>query len=172
MAAALAYREPFHPGDQWQNWPTWNHSSYTATASGVQKSIRSGAAITDTPMPPQAVVENVWDKPVVDRLNHLLLLQNGWDGPGSLAISGDIALKAFNTLAQIALAKTRAPSISPGRDGSLQFAWYARDLELEIEVLRAGSPTISLYDRNAETEIELTLTSPELAAAIRQLSAG
>jgi hypothetical protein len=118
------------------------------------------------------VAENTWLKPVVDRLNHLLLLQNGWDGPESSAISGSIAIKAYNTLAQVALTKTRPPSISPGRDGSLQIAWYARDLELEIDIPRAGSPTISLYDRNAETEIELTLTSPQLGTAIKQLSPG
>lgn len=172
MAAALAYRERHQPGGQWQTWPTWSHSSYTATASGVQRSIRSGAATTDTPTLAQPVVENEWVKPVVDRLNHLLLLQDGWDGPGSSGVSGDMAIKAYNILAQIALAKTRSPSISPGRDGSLQFAWYARDLELEIDVPHAGSPTISLYDRNAETEAELTLASPQLAAAIRKLSSG
>jgi hypothetical protein len=109
--------------------------------------------------------------PVVDRLNHLLQLQEGWDGAGTLGIRIEVALKALETLQLIATEKTRSPSISPGQDGSLQLAWYAKEFELELEVSPSQDVTVSLYERASGQESELTLSSSELSAAIGQLTA-
>jgi hypothetical protein len=112
-----------------------------------------------------------WLQPVANRLSHLAQLQDGWDGPGTLGVDEGVVLRAFETLALVATEKTRAPSISPGQDGSLQLAWYAREFELEIDIPRSGNPTASLYEHESGEESELSLTSPQLCAAIGRLSA-
>ncbi len=175
MANSLAYSDT----SSW-SWPSgriWNRgstrarsSTITATASGVQEVARSEAATTGEAAAP-AILKPDWLDPVLQRINHLLTLQDGWDGPGSLGINADVALRALQLLSQVAGENTRSPSISPGRDGGLQFAWYARELDLEIDIPRTGKPTISLYDRDLDTDSELKLTSPGLFAAIAKVSA-
>ena len=111
-----------------------------------------------------------WVQPVVDRLNHLLRLEAGWGGPGTLRVDQGAVEGALQALALIAPPKTRRPSISPGSDGSLQLAWYTRDLELEIDVPLSGEITLSLYEHDSGEELELALTSPLLLVAIRRLA--
>jgi hypothetical protein len=101
----------------------------------------------------------------------LLQLQDGWDGPETLGINIEVAMRVLEILEIIATDKTRAPSISPGHDGSLQLAWYDRELDLEIEVVRSGNLAISLYNYASDQDSELTLTSPELSATIKRLMA-
>jgi hypothetical protein len=116
-------------------------------------------------------VKTRWLGPVVDRLNHLLQLQDGWDGPGTLGFDIEVAQKTIEILGLIAAEETRPPSISPGQDGSLQLAWYAREFELEIDVPRSGNVTVSFYEHGSDQDLELTLTSPQLSAAINRLTA-
>lgn len=108
---------------------------------------------------------------MVSRLNYLLQLQNGWGGPGTLGVEIEVVRKTLETLFRIATEKTRPPSISPGQDGSLQLAWYAREFELEIDIPRSGDLTASLYKHDSGQESELALTSPQLYAAIERLAA-
>ena len=171
MATALAYMDNYHFGAR-RPWVNLNYSGYTTTTSVVQQIPRSGAATTDQASSFDTSVEVIWMKPTVDRLNHLLLLQDGWDGPGAKAVPPIVAMKALDTLSQIAVPDTRPPSISPGRDGTLQLAWYARDFELEIDIPHTGNPAVSLYNRNTDAELDLTLRSPELVAALKRLAAG
>jgi hypothetical protein len=116
-------------------------------------------------------VATAWLQPVVDRLNYLLQLQDGWDGPETLGIGIEVAQKTIETLGLIATEKTRPPSIAPGQDGSVQLAWYARKFELEIDVPRSGDLVVSLYEHASDQESELTLTSSQLSDAIEQLAA-
>jgi hypothetical protein len=169
MDAALAFRvtdvtrqgRPSRRSFQSVHW--FDRTAHTSTASSVEEPPSSAAASTDE-------VTTRWLEPVVERLIHLLQLQDGWNGPGSLSVDRGVAIKTVEVLGQIATGSTRPPSISPGADGSLQLAWYAREFELEIDVPRAGDPTASLYEHNSGQELELTLTSPELNAAIERLA--
>jgi hypothetical protein len=170
MDAPLAFRGPDVFGLvrlSWQdsNW-TGNRSNRTSTLSNVEAPPPSAAAAASS----QRVAAK-WIEPVVNRLNHLLQLQDGWGGLGTLHVDPDVVWKTIGTLIRVASERTRPPSISPGPDGSLQLAWYSRDFELEIEVPRSGDPTASLYEHDTEEESELTLASPKLYAAIEQLAA-
>jgi hypothetical protein len=147
-------------------------STPTSTFSIVEAPPPSAAAVsTDQANPSYETATTTWLRPVVKRLNHLLQLQNGWDGPESLGIDVAVAVKALEFLARIAAQKPRPPSVAPGQDGSLQLAWYTREFELEIDIPRSGDPTASLYEHDSERESELTLASPQLYDAIGRLAA-
>jgi hypothetical protein len=172
---AVAFRAANVWGSGW--WPTTNQgsdlayrSSHTSTWSRVKEPPPSAPASTDEADSPRATFDT-WLQPVMNRLNHLAQLQDGWGGPGTLGVDEGVVWSAFETLALVATEKTRAPSISPGQDGSLQVAWYAREFELEIDIPRSGNPTVSLYEHDSGEESELALTSPQLHAAIERLAA-
>ena len=177
--AALAYRitdvagrgRPAWQRSVWQR-PAWeDRFIQTATWSNVEVPLPSAAASTNEVDSPRETVATTWLQPVLNRLNHLLQLQDGWDGPESAGINFEVAWKTLEILDLISTEKTRPPSISPGQDGSLQLAWYAYDFELEIDVPRSGDVTVSLYEHASDQELELTPTSPELSAAIKRLVA-
>jgi hypothetical protein len=169
---ALAYRvtDAWSGRSYWQSSGGAHRSTDTATWLRVRQPPPSEAADTTNIHSPVRTVEPTWSAQVVKRLNHLLQLQDGWAGPGTLGVEIDVVLKAIEILSRVATEKTRPPSISPGEDGSLQLAWYARKFELEIDVPRAGDVTASLYDHDSQQESELTLTSPQLRAAIEGLA--
>jgi hypothetical protein len=174
IGAALTYRVTDVSRPRWLAWqrPAWrNRSTQTATWSNVETPPPSAAASTDEVDSPRAIVATTWLRPVVDRLNHLLELQDGWDGPETVGIDIEVAQKTIEILGLIATEKTRPPSISPGQDGSLQLAWYAREFELEIDVQRSGNVTVSLCEHASDQELELTLTSPQLSTVIKRLAA-
>jgi hypothetical protein len=152
-------------------WPSTGESFRTSTWSRVKESAPSAPASTNE-ADSQRVTDATWVVPVMERLDHLLQLQDGWDGPGTLGIDVDVVQKTIEILARIAAKKTRPPSISPGQDGGLQLAWYVREFELEIDIPRSGDLTASLYEHDSGQESELELTSPQLYAAIERLAAG
>jgi hypothetical protein len=165
---AVARRVADVPGWGWprQSSDLVYRSTHTSTWSRVKEPPPSAPASTD-----ETDSVGTWLQPVMDRLNHLAQLQDGWGGPGTRSIDEGVIWRALETLALIATEKTRSPSISPGQDGSLQLAWYAREFELEIDIPRSGNPTASLYEHESGEESELSLTSPQLYAAIGRLTA-
>ena len=170
---ALALRETHRPSRErffWQRPGPVYRSTHTWTSLSVEEPPLSEAANT-TEADSQRDKISRW-LGVANRLNQLLQLQDGWGGPGSLRVDRDVVRKTIEILVRIADEKTRPPSISPGQDGSLQLAWYGRELELEIDVPRSGDPTASLYEHDSGRESELALTSPELDAALERLAAG
>jgi hypothetical protein len=145
-------------------------SARTSPWSRVDEPSPSAAAITSEPDSLRAGVATVWLLPVVDRLNHLFQLRDGWDGPGTFGTDRRVLIRALEALSRIASPRTRPPSISPGSDGSLQLAWYTRDFELEIDVPLSGEITASLYEHSNGDEAELTLISPRLRDVIERLA--
>jgi hypothetical protein len=112
-----------------------------------------------------------WFQPVLNRLNHLLKLRDGWDGPGTVSVDLGAVGRTLSALDMIATRNTRPPSIAPGPDGSLQLAWYVRDFDLEIDIPRCGDPTAWLYERSSDEDLELSLASPRLRAVVARLAA-
>lgn len=169
---ALAIRETCRARSEgvfWQRPGVAYRSPHTWTSPSVEEPPPSEAANTSEAVS-QRDTTSRW-LGVVQRLNHLLQLQDGWDGPGTLRIDRDAVRKTLEFLIRIASERTRPPSVSPGHDGSLQLAWYGRELELEVDIPRSGDPTASLYEHDTGRELELALTSPELDAAIQRLGA-
>jgi len=139
-----------------------------ATWAKVKVPPPSAAASTDEPDSPK---EPDWFQPVADRLLHLMRLQDGWDGPGTLGVGAAVIERTFEALFAVTAQNTRPPSIAPGQDGSLQLAWYVPEFDLEIDIPRSGHPTAWLYERSSGQELELSLTSPQLRTAIARLAA-
>jgi hypothetical protein len=154
----------------WRGVEQVHRSAGTSPWARSDEPISSAAASTNEPaaFDPRSAS---WFQPVVDRLNYLLRLEAGWGGPGTVHVDQRAVERALQALALIALPKTRPPSISPGPDGSLQLAWYTRDLELEIDVPLSGEITASLYEHDSGEESELALTSPRLPSVIERLRA-
>lgn len=111
-----------------------------------------------------------WIDPIIERLGYIINLSPDWNGPGSVAIDIETALKALEVMFEILQPSKIMPSISPGADGSLQIGWFARDYEIEIYIKPHTMPTASLYDRNTSEEWdEMPLTSTKLHDAIASL---
>lgn len=170
---ALALRETYHARSGtlfWQSPGPASCVTHTWTSPSVEEPRPSEAANT-TEVDSERDTTSRW-LGVVNRLNQLLQLQDGWGGPGTLRLDRDVVRKTIEILVRVADTKTRPPSLSPGHDGSLQLAWYGRDVELEIDIPHSGDATASLYERDTGRELELALTSPELDAAIGRVAAG
>jgi hypothetical protein len=160
--------------DFWSGEVAWRssaRSTQTATGSNVEAPPPSAAASTEEVDSPNVPHTATWMHPVVDRLNHLLQLPDGWDGPGTRRVNQKVVEKTLLVLFDVAAQNTRPPSIAPGPDGSLQLAWYVREFELEIDIPSSGNPSASLYEHNTGDESELSLTSPQLRTAIARLAA-
>ena len=169
---ALALRDPGFDG--WTGGFTRQRparSTDTATWAQVEVPAPSAAASTDEPDSPKAPLLPDWFQPVADRLRHLLALQDGWDGPGTLRVEAAVVERTFGALFAVTAQNTPPPSIAPGQDGSLQLAWYVPEFDLEINIPRSGHPSAWLYEHNnSGQEIELSLTSPQLRTAIARLA--
>jgi hypothetical protein len=171
MTAVLALRDAafFHwTGGLTRERPT--RSTETATWANVEVPAPSAAASTSEPDSPKAAVPPNWFKPVVDRLRHLSGLSDGWDGPGTLRVEEAVVTRTLLVLFNVTTQNTRAPSIAPGHDGSLQLAWYVPEFDLEIDIPRSGKPSAWLYERSSGDELELPLTSAKLQTAIARLA--
>jgi hypothetical protein len=152
-------------------WQRPARSPQTITGSHVEAPPPSSAASTGEPDSPNVPPIITWVQPVLDRLNHLLELRDGWDGPGTLSVDLGVVERTLRALASIARQNTRPPSIAPGADGSLQLAWYVRDFDLEIDIPRSGNPAAWLYEHSTGEDSELSLASPRLRDVVARLAA-
>ena len=69
------------------------------------------------------------------RLNELMSLENGWDGPGSVPVSKGNADFALSVTRELFRGKVPAPSIFPIGDGTLQIEWHCNGYEVELDVV-------------------------------------
>ena len=51
------------------------------------------------------------------------------------------------------------PDLVPGSDGSLQIEWHEQDIDIELDIMNAGSVSAYLFDRRTEDEHELELSN-------------
>lgn len=159
----------------WTGGLTWERPARSTEAAATWAKVEvpppSGAASTDEPDSPKAVRKPDWFQSVADRLRHLLRLQDGWDGPGTLGIEAAVVERTFRALFSVTAQNTRPPSIAPGQDGSLQLAWYVSEFDLEIDIPRSGNLSAWLYENSSGEASELPLNSPQLRTAIARLAA-
>lgn len=80
-------------------------------------------------------VDRHWRAAVIERLNHLVSLQRGWDGYDAPAVKFDTASFALRLLESAFDEDAPAPQIVPGSNGGLQLEWHlpSGDLELDVE---------------------------------------
>lgn len=106
--------------------------------SGDQSPARLGLKLT-----PNSTIELTsppWITSVVNRIDYLLTLPEGWDGEGGLPLNLDTAMTAISFLLEKAQHETPAPQIIPTAQGGLQFEWHIGGSDLEITFDPASPP--------------------------------
>ncbi len=78
--------------------------------------------------------EAAWRKPLFDRLQHLIRLDNGWDGYKGLPVSLENAAFALRMLDALCGPETESPQIVPGTSGDLHIEWHTLSGDLELWV--------------------------------------
>lgn len=93
-----------------------------------------------------------WEDETTDRLRFLLELREGWDGFDARPIDLDSAMFGLKLLNFILPKGARAPKLSPTNYGGLQFEWFNRQCELEIEI-EAPYRVKVLFVNNLENKV-------------------
>jgi hypothetical protein len=101
-----------------------------------------------------------WSSPVIDRLEELVRLENGWDGYNGEPVSFLNANFALRMLEAICSVSTPAPQIVPGSSGDLQIEWHLPHAEIELHV-RAPNDVVAWHLDATTTDDgeELALTN-------------
>jgi hypothetical protein len=127
-------------------------------------------ALTTTTSLPRSKSTPPWLPQVIERLERLLSLPEGWNGYSSPAVRQDAATSALRIL--LALRRGRPdllPSIVPTHLGGIQLEWHQGDIDLEAEVMPDLSVEIWYVDDQTDAERELRFEN--LDEAIRELDA-
>ncbi len=106
--------------------PQWSHA--TGHAAGAHQV--TSAVSTVINIKPQTVPS--WLDRVVQPMNGLALLEEGWDGEQARPLTREAALAALNALVEVMWPDSPAPSLVPMYDGGLQLEWHAPGLDIEL----------------------------------------
>jgi hypothetical protein len=90
-----------------------------------------------------------WRPEVINRLQELLRLDEGWDGYNGQPISLLNAHFALRVLEATCSSRTSVPQIVPGTSGDLQIEWHTDRADIELHV-RAPNDVFA-WHRNAST---------------------
>lgn len=88
------------------------------------------------------------------RVNELLAMPHGWDSYGGRPISASAAMTAISWLDEIVMPGLPSPSVVPGSDGSIQFEWHMRGIDLEVLFPPSGDPEFLYVDHSTGKELE------------------
>lgn len=119
------------------------------------------------------VVRTLAEKTVVERVRRIAGLDQGWDGPGSLA-PADEALRRVEALAPTLAALGLPVTIVPDADGSVVLEWRRGDLEMTAEIRSDASMTLTADDTATDevTERESPYDEARLATFLTTGSLG
>ena len=120
--------------------------------------------------------EPAWMAEFRARLSVIDQLQDGWDGPGSIAPDAKTIEEACLVTTMIQCGTCPLPFVSAGHAGEVELAWVGDGIRAEVEV--SGEGLASAFLRrpgfsDIERTIDLSVQQPDLrflAAAITQLS--
>ncbi len=106
--------------------PRWSHATgRTAAADRLTSAVATVISIK-----PQSLLS--WLDQVVERINALALLEEGWDGEQARPLAREAALAVLNALVEVMWQDSPAPSVVPMYDGGLQLEWHAPGLDIEL----------------------------------------
>lgn len=112
--------------------------------------------------------EPAWLYPVLDRLQRLSKLTEGWDSYGGHAPTDKSLFTALAVIANVLQYESQAPLIFPLSEGGVQLEWHRGGEELEIRTSAGGMISAFRFDEDAgrgEEIDELTLSDlPRLLA--------
>lgn len=89
---------------------------------------------------------------VVDALNDKLALAPDWDTYGGRGVSINAARAAVSWFLDVFQEGLPTPSIVPGSDGSIQFEWHARGIDLEVRFEPSGVTEFTFEDMETGAE--------------------
>jgi hypothetical protein len=95
-----------------------------------------------------------WENEVTGNLRFLLELKEGWDGFDAKPLDLDSALFGLKLLNFVLPAAARAPRLSPTNYGGLQFEWFSKSHELEIEIEAPYRVRVLFVDNTADEALE------------------
>ncbi len=91
---------------------------------------------------------------VVSRIDELLALPGNWDSYEAQPISIAGAISAVGWFDAIACPGLPVPAVVPGFDGSIQFEWHTRGIDLEVSFPPYGAPEFAFSDHKEGREKE------------------
>lgn len=103
--------------------------------------LRSGAIRVEADQP-----EPAWLYSVLDRLQHLSKLTEGWDSYGGHYPSDQSIFTALVVISHVLEYESTAPAIVPLSEGGVQLEWYGSGEELEIRVGASGEISAFRFD--------------------------
>jgi hypothetical protein len=95
-----------------------------------------------------------WEDATLSRLKLLLDLKEGWDGFDAKPLDIDSAMFGLKILGYLLPKAARAPSLSPTNYGGLQFEWFHKEKELEVEIEAPYRVRVLFIDKSTDQEIE------------------
>jgi len=146
---------------------------WTATKRGVRASKRIGTltTLTEIEAEPQRVEigasraseatypiadteASPWLLEVLDELNELINLPDGWDSYDGVGTSIEVAVRAldFINVLLTACAAMSQPQLTPLPEGGLQLEWHRPGLDLEIEFGFEEEPYFYFRDEASNKE--------------------
>ena len=100
-----------------------------------------------------------WFTELEERLQTIISLEENWDGYFGQPVNFSNASFAAEILNKLYLCGVSTPDLVPGSDGSLQIEWHEQDIDIELDIMNAGSVSAYLFDRRTEEEHELELSN-------------
>lgn len=133
------------PGGMWPSLPARHHTYHTCITSATAVQAEMALSIAARPVPSLRVdgwpSESLRDVArIVDAVNALLGLAEGWDGRRALPVTEAATEAALAIAVRLVDGHHLLPQIFPLPDGGLQLEWHGFGAGLEIEVDGSGAP--------------------------------
>ncbi len=133
------------PGGMWPSVHAPHHTyhTYIASATGVQAGMALSIAARPVPSMrvdgwlPDRLRDAAW---ILDAVNSLRGLGEGWDGRHALPVTEAAAMAALAIAVRLVDGHHLLPQIFPLPDGGLQLEWHVFNADVEIEVDGSGAP--------------------------------
>lgn len=154
-------------------WDQWGSDASAFSHGAVRWQYVTSTSSASTFDVSQATTPS-WLPTAKKTLEQLRALRGNWDSYGSAPISPAMTDAAYNLLRQIVPANVPMPSIVPTSDGSVQFEWHTRGIDLEVRVLSTARIGVSFDDTTLATpgwDTELKFDVTPLKALMLQLAA-
>ena len=110
---------------------------------------------------PERLRDVAW---ILDTVNSLLGLAEGWDGRHALAVTEAAAMAALVIAVRLVDGHHLVPQIVPLPDGGLQLEWHVFGADVEIEVDGSGAPLGVVTDGAGQTIWEREFGVAEVSA--------
>ena len=93
-----------------------------------------------------------WLGSVKVQIEEFALLRSGWDSYKARPISMGTRSAAFQLILDLVTENTPPPSVVPASDGTIQFEWHTKGIDLEIRILSMTKIEVAFEDSRGQAE--------------------